>query len=88
MEGTATLLSNNIMMMRYIRYTLLILISLTCISCVAEIMSDESSATDPGNSVCLSFRCEDVQHYGTRSEAPKDSEETNIKDLYVFFFND
>lgn len=87
MEGTATLLSNNIMMMRYIRYTLLILISLTCISCVAEIMSDESSATDPGNSVCLSFRCEDVQHYGTRSEAPKDSEETNIKDLYVFFFN-
>ena len=87
MEGTATLLSNNIMMMRYIRYTLLILISLTCISCVAEIMSDESPATDPGNSVCLSFRCEDVQHYGTRSEAPKDSEETNIKDLYVFFFN-
>lgn len=87
MEGTATLLSNNIMMMRYIRYTLLILISLTCISCVAEIMSDESPTPDSENAISLSFRCEDVQQFGTRSEAPKEPEETNIKDLYVFFFN-
>ena len=75
------------LMMRYIRYTLLFLISLICISCVSEIMSDLPATPDSENAISLSFCCEDVQHYGTRSEAPKDSEETNIKDLYVFFFN-
>ena len=73
--------------MRYIRYTLFFLISLICISCVSEIMSDLPATPDSENAISLSFRCEDVQHYGTRSEAPKESEETNIKDLYVFFFN-
>lgn len=50
-------------------------------------MSDLPATPDSENAISLSFRCEDVQHYGTRSEAPKESEETNIKDLYVFFFN-
>ena len=50
-------------------------------------MSDESPTPDSENAISLSFRCEDVQQFGTRSEAPKEPEETNIKDLYVFFFN-
>ena len=74
--------------MRYLKYTILLLLSVTCISCLSDILLVEPSLSNEDN-IRLSFVCEDIQKYqvGTRSAVDKNSDETHIRSLVIFFFD-
>lgn len=74
--------------MKYIYHILLLAISLTCASCVSELLTTEPGTSDT-DGVKFSFICEDNQNFkvGTRAVVDKTSAETEINKLCIFFFN-
>ena len=65
------------------------LASLVCVSCISEMFQADYISPDDKNAIKLSFVCDDIQHYevGTRAAVDKNSDETKINSLYIFFFN-
>lgn len=74
--------------MKLLKYTFLLIITLASNACISDLFEGNQSIAE-NNSIKLSFICDDIQHYqiGTKAAVDKNDKETEIKSLYVFFFD-